>query len=368
MALKQQTFNEVVKQIEDWSSAHKQINHFKLGDPWEFNTSGTTQFPAMLLQPQASSMTEKTFTYNFTAFFMDLVDNEERNENEVLSDMQLIALDFAAQLNHPDYEWEFDKSGSSMVPFTERFDEELSGWTIEVAIKIPFDYNRCQIPQTALNIPVSSSSTVNPSSFTLDELNDKDTGLTVTQRQGIQMILNTQTGVTASIDTEDDGDEQRGRLVNHSTLKSNNPFGNTNRHTNNKGGTVKDGSDGSTVDYMLDWATSLAWDLDSTDISNAIYSTQLAAAKARTFAGFSDLKLPNVNELCELFNWSKIGAGGRQFDYAPFGITKVDVWTSSGNVSFKAMTNFVKIEAMAPSTMRGLFLCRTFAISELTIP
>jgi len=197
MALRQQTFNEIVKQIEDWSSAHKQINHFKLGDPWEFNTSGTTQFPAMLLQPQPSAIAEKTFTYNFTAWFMDLVDNEERNENEVLSDTQLIALDFAAQLTHEDYEWEFDRTGSSMIPFTERLDEELSGWTIDISLKVPFDYNRCQIPQTAINIPVAARSNDIFMTFIYPVDNDDDTEATITTDQAAQFLTETLTNVAS---------------------------------------------------------------------------------------------------------------------------------------------------------------------------
>ena len=359
MALRQLTYNEVVQRIEDWASAHKQLNHFQEGDPWEFNTSGSTEFPAMLLQPQASTTGDKTFTFNFTAYFMDLVDDGERNEREVRSDTQLIALDFTAQLTNSQYEWMFDRSTKSVIPFTERFDSELTGWTIEIALTIPFDYNKCQIPETAINIPtafrdnevtitdgnnplspiiktggedytcLSSSGSIDTASCA--ELNDATDGLTTAQRQLIQHVSPIVTGQTTSYIDEDDGFLEKGRLVGFLTLDCNNSFGNTDRFTDSVGGQIYGAGNSSIADYMIDHATGLGWQFNT---GFGVFGTKglagaIGDATAEDNGTFSDFRIPNIFEMITLMNF---GAEDSLWDYAP--ITETGsrfLWTSTTN-------------------------------------
>lgn len=354
------TLNEVVTQINNWATAHKQINHFKQGNPWEFNTSGTTQFPAMLLEPQATTLAEKTATFSFTAWFMDLVDNAEGNEQEVLSDMHLVALDFVAQLTNTDYDWKFDRTGSPMEPFTEFLDGELSGWRIDVSLVVPFDYNKCQIPQLAINIPVSTrdnqvtiTDSVNPnspiikvggesytclpasiSSSTCQQLNDD---LTQAQRQLVQRVNLLKTGQTASTNTGDDGELEKGRLVDFLTLDCNNSFGDTNRFTDSAGGQDYDGS-GNIADYMIDFANGLGWQFNTgfTMFGTDTYPDALTAAAAHDNGTFSNFRLPNWNELQSLVN---CGAATSLLNYAP--ITNTSVLLVISNTNFPRDTSKV---------------------------
>ena len=57
------------------------------------------------------------------------------------------------------------------------------------------------------------------------------------------------TGQTTSYRTGDDGDIEAGRLTSFTTLAENNPFGNTNRFTDELGGTTY------TKNIVIDWST-----------------------------------------------------------------------------------------------------------------
>jgi hypothetical protein len=92
-------------------------------------------------------VTGKQATMDFRVCIMDLVKKDESNENEVLSDCYLIALDLVAYLN---YQTNWDNytmsSNVPMTPFTERFDNDWSGWIVDVTLQNRFTSDYCQIP------------------------------------------------------------------------------------------------------------------------------------------------------------------------------------------------------------------------------
>lgn len=92
----------------------------------------------------------------------------------------------------------------------------------------------------------------------------------------------------------DDGDTKSGRLVDFYTLDFTNPYGNTVRVTNDKGGPHNDNSDGSTPDYVVDNATKLGYRL-SWDISRTM-TGHLAHAGTMTLGTYSGFRVVNYNE------------------------------------------------------------------------
>ena len=48
------TINQILKSLEDVATAHLQINHFEFGDNWEFFSSGTVNFPALVVRTEAN--------------------------------------------------------------------------------------------------------------------------------------------------------------------------------------------------------------------------------------------------------------------------------------------------------------------------
>jgi hypothetical protein len=122
------------------------------------------------------------------------------------------------------------------------------------------------------------------------------------------------TGQTTIYRTGDDADTRaEGRATDFFTLASNNPFGNTNRFTDELGGQTY------TDDIVIDWST-----FDGTTVLgyrrtmngvNINWNDAIDEALAVSIGSFTTgWRLPNVNELSVLINWSVI----RPLEYAPF--------------------------------------------------
>ena len=113
-----------------------------------------------------------------------------------------------------------------------------------------------------------------------------------------------QTGATVSYATGDDGDLQRGRLVDYSTLPYNNGFGNTNRFTDELGGQTY------TSKIIIDWST---WD-GNTNVLGFIFTfrsdshnttkswTDWMAGQPYTTNGFGNWYVVNPNEVLHLYD------------------------------------------------------------------
>jgi len=138
------TLNEIKKKFELIAQNHKQINTFGWGDIWEIATSGTIDYPLMWVKIEPVSIADKVQTMNFKVILMDIVGNGEINEDDVLSDQLEIAKDVIAQLEHPSYEWDLETG--NLEPFTERFNDSVSGWVVDVALRLPFTFDRCVMP------------------------------------------------------------------------------------------------------------------------------------------------------------------------------------------------------------------------------
>ncbi len=146
------TYNQIIKQFQDFATAHKQINEFKSGDLWEIvqkETLAELNYPMLFLQDSPATIGEGFITNGFNILVMDKA-NEGTVETEVKSDTLLILLDTIAYFEklYTD-NWKFvkiEKSGS-ISSFTERFDDTLTGWTMSMQLKQPLEYNECQIPQ-----------------------------------------------------------------------------------------------------------------------------------------------------------------------------------------------------------------------------
>ncbi len=146
------TYNQIIKQFEDFATAHRQINEFKTGDLWELTQKESLSelnYPMLFVQDSPVSVGDGFITSSFNILVMDKA-NEGTVETEVKSDTLLILLDTIAYFEklYTD-NWKFvkiEKTGS-ITSFTERFDDTLTGWTMSMSLKQPLEYNECQIPQ-----------------------------------------------------------------------------------------------------------------------------------------------------------------------------------------------------------------------------
>ena len=147
------TYNQIIKQFEDFATAHKQINEFANGDLWEIVQNDSLlkdyNYPLLFVQDSPASVGDGFITNGFNILVMDKA-NEGTVETEVKSDTLLTLLDVLAYFDklYTD-NWKFVKllKTGSVSSFTERFDDTLTGWTMSIQFTQPIEYNECQIPQ-----------------------------------------------------------------------------------------------------------------------------------------------------------------------------------------------------------------------------
>ena len=177
------------------------------------------------------------------------------------------------------------------------------------------------------------------------------------------------TGQTTSYRTGDDGDIEPGRAVSFSVLSANNPFGNTNRFTDELG------SQTYTNRIRIDWSTY--------DGSTVLGYYQLASpllytwnqsidwALALSISSFtSGWALPNINQLMNIMNWGL----SANLNYSPFSLATLSHWTSTTNNndttsaliilsnSTNPLLNYAKI-----LTRNTYFAVRTFTVTGTTL-
>ena len=149
------TLNQIIALTESYVVAHKQLNTFQFGDPWEFAESEEVQYPALFMVNGNVNGEGNAYMHNFNLLICDRIDYNKDNpadknaqENEVLSDMREVALDILALFNNPSNRENFYLDQSWVLePFTEKFKDWTAGWNLTLRLKQPMIYNRCQVPQ-----------------------------------------------------------------------------------------------------------------------------------------------------------------------------------------------------------------------------
>lgn len=146
------------------------------------------------------------------------------------------------------------------------------------------------------------------------------------------------TGQTVSYRAGDDGDDERGRTVSFTVLSENNPFGNTNRFTDEFGGQTY------TLNIVIDWSTfsgTTVLGLRRTTLAGATWDNQIDACVALTVGTFaSGWRLINDHEM---FNWMNRGLNDPSpLNYAPLNIsTAGNYWTGTTSPTNSALKYFM---------------------------
>lgn len=141
------TLNQVIRNLNSIASAHRQINSFGNGNIQEFATSGTTNYPAMWVDFENSQVQGNSYLHVVRIYVADRLIKGKKNETEVLSDIQQVCLDIIAQAQSKIYNWKLVSDSITLNYFSEpRFDDEDAGYYFDLTLKVPFTYDRCQIP------------------------------------------------------------------------------------------------------------------------------------------------------------------------------------------------------------------------------
>ena len=180
------------------------------------------------------------------------------------------------------------------------------------------------------------------------------------------------TGQTTSYRTGDDGDLEAGRATNFTTLATANPFGNTNRFTDELGGSTY------TNNIVIDWSTydgSTVLGISRVAIAtgntwNQAVDNSLAYSVGTFTSGW---RLPNMKEIFNLLNYANSEAN--LLNYSPLNLSSTSriYWSantlSSATTSAYTFNNVGNTSTMTKVTSANMtyFPVRTFTVSGTTL-
>lgn len=145
-------FYNITKTIKDTLEANSQVNVVTFGDIYDVDLNKQTIFPLAHIMVNQAVIDDQTITMNISVIAMDIVDvskadprdqNEPfygiNNEQDVLNTQLAVLNDLMAQLKRGTLYTElYQLSGSpTCLPFTERFENLLAGWTATFDVILP---------------------------------------------------------------------------------------------------------------------------------------------------------------------------------------------------------------------------------------
>lgn len=179
------------------------------------------------------------------------------------------------------------------------------------------------------------------------------------------------TGQTTSYRTGDDGDLEAGRNTSFTVLAENNPFGNTNRFTDELGTQTY------TNNIVIDWSTYdgstvLGWRRTDNGV-NITWNNAIDGALLVSIGIFTTgWRLPNVTELLSICIWDSTF----RFNYSPFNIANTfQFYTSTTNpqstgtammLATTASSGLLSVTKTTSTNMRYI-PCRTFTVTGTTL-
>jgi DNA-binding ferritin-like protein len=164
------TYNNVINTLKNLGDSHEQIATVTTGDIFDINLEKMEKFALMHINPVNVTTGDFGLTYNFQIFICDLVSekadwtaaniqsaNNLSNEQEVLSETLQISVDIISMLRHATQQSEqevddinapiyFAEGQQTLEPFTERFDNLLTGWVFSLSVLVANDFQSCTIP------------------------------------------------------------------------------------------------------------------------------------------------------------------------------------------------------------------------------
>lgn len=157
MAIRFKTYNNVVNTLKCLGEQHLEIQSTTTGDITDIDLEKNTLFPLYHINPVSVDVSMSQKTFNFQLFVMDIVDADGDAEQTVLSDTLQIITDLIAILKHGEILYGYDASHGeeeryfvdddfSIEPFTERFDNAVTGWIVDVGIIVESELNSCDVP------------------------------------------------------------------------------------------------------------------------------------------------------------------------------------------------------------------------------
>lgn len=155
------TLNQIHAQIEALANAHYQIAEVGMGTLAELQAKPDRLYPLLWLSNEGGSLEDNYKVDNIRlTMFGRVISGEEgqdddASEIEVLSDMQLILLDFLNYFHQQHAQEYVVAKSASLEHFTERTNDRTAGYSCILELKQFYDWNKCQIPESGASISPS---------------------------------------------------------------------------------------------------------------------------------------------------------------------------------------------------------------------
>ena len=159
-------YKTIIQDLSGIAYYHNQINSFGYGDltqiTMDIETKKEPVYTKMYVIPGSVQLAQNRLLYNFSIIILDQINDDYSNQEEVMSDTLEICKDVFTILyqsytaNWGGFSIDYTPLwGPNVTPFTERFETVLGGWTMNLTIEQPFDYNSCVLPISGFTIPTS---------------------------------------------------------------------------------------------------------------------------------------------------------------------------------------------------------------------
>lgn len=159
-------YKTIIQDLSGIAYYHNQINSFGYGDltqiTMDIETKQEPIYTKMYVVPGSVQLAQNRLLYNFSIIILDQINDDYSNQEEVMSDTLEICKDVFTILyqsytaNWGGFSIDYTPLwGPNVTPFTERFETILGGWTMNLTIEQPFDYNTCVLPVSGFTVPAS---------------------------------------------------------------------------------------------------------------------------------------------------------------------------------------------------------------------
>ena len=156
MSIPNKTYNNLIDTLKELGEKHQQISTTTTGDIFDIDLEKNTKYPLMHINPINVTTASFGLTYNFQIFIMDLVEPDDANEQDVYNDVLQTCIDIISIFRNSKWQAQlsldidapvyFTEGDYTLEPFTERFDQAVTGWVFQIGIVVANDFQSCEIP------------------------------------------------------------------------------------------------------------------------------------------------------------------------------------------------------------------------------
>jgi hypothetical protein len=156
MSIPNKTYNNLIDTLKALGTEHQQISTTTTGDIFSIDLEKNTKYPLMHINPINVTAASFGLTYNFQIFVMDLVEPDDANEQDVYNDVLQTCIDIISIFRNSKWQAQltldidapvyFTEGDYTLEPFTERFDQSVTGWVFQIGIVVANDFQSCTIP------------------------------------------------------------------------------------------------------------------------------------------------------------------------------------------------------------------------------